>query len=188
MTGEPVEVFCDAGISPASMTSPTSSDLQPTLVGRIVILIPSADYGFIEQLREGILNKKGHPSSDLLEGVAVEKARRICLEKKLSSFTILTDSLSSANTARFPEVKWLEAGRLQLASLFLQRIVNRARYLRHSSRKVVSRAPPNEVQKDAFRLFNAQKLEFQLSKSALWNKIQSEIASANGSGQERLED
>ncbi len=187
MPVEAVDVYCDAGISPASMQSPITSTLQPTLVGRIVILIPSIDYGFIEQLREGIMNKKGNPSSDLLEAAAIEKARQICIEKKLSNFTILTDSLSSANAARFPEVKWLEPGRLQLASLFLQRIVNRARYLRSSSRKVITRAPPNEVQKDAFRLFSAEKLEFQLSKRALWNKVQSEIAAATGAGQERLQ-
>jgi len=38
-----------------------------------------------------------------------------------------------------------------------------------------------------FRLSNAEKLEFQLSKSALWNRIQAEIASAKDAGQERLQ-
>ena len=185
--GEPIEVYCDAGISPASMPSPTASALQPTLVGRIVIVIPALDFGFVEQLREGILNKKGHPSSDLLEAAAVAKAREICADKKLEDHIIFTDSLSSAKAAGRPDVRWLEPGRLHLASLFLQRIVNRARYLRRSSRKVIARAPLNEVQKDAFRLFNAGQLEFKLSKSALWNKIQSEIAAAEGRGQERLE-
>jgi len=184
---EPVEVYCDARISPASMQSPTASALQPSLVGRIVILIPGHDYGYIEQLREGILNKKGHPSSDLLEKVAVERAKGICVEKKLSSFVILIDSLSSASATLVPEARWLEPGRLQLASLLLQRIVDRARYLRRSSRKVISRSQPNEVQKDAFRLFNAERLEFELSKSPLWNKIQAEIAMAKGIGQEHLE-
>jgi hypothetical protein len=169
------------------MESPTASQLQPTLVGRIVILAPALDYGFIEQVREGILNKKGNPSSDLLERHAVVKAREICVGKKLSNFVIYTDSVSSANAVVVPEVKWLEVGKLQLASLFLQRIVDRARYLRRSARKVITRAPPSEIQKDAFRLFNAQKLEFELSKSALWNKIQVEIVTAQGIGQEHLE-
>ena len=179
------EVYCDAGISPASMQSVTSSKLGPDLVGRIVVLIPSLDYGFIQQTRDGILNKKGRPSSNLLEAAAVNKARAICVEKKLANFVILTDSLSVVN-AKAPEVRWLETGRLQLASLLLQRIVNRARYLRQSSRKVIMRMPPGEVQRDAFRLFNAEELEFVLSRSPLWNKIQAEISKAEGSGQEHL--
>jgi len=85
-----------------------------------------------------------------------------------------------------PEVRWLETGKLQLASLLLQRIVNRARYLRQSSRKVIKRMPPGEVQRDAFRLFNAEELEFVLSRSPLWNRIQSEISKAEGLGQEHL--
>jgi hypothetical protein len=183
----PIEIYCDAGISPASMQSPTNSQLQPTLVGRIVILAPDLNYGFIEQIREGILTKKGHPSSDLLERVAVVRAKGICERKELSNFVIYTDSISAAKAAGVQEARWLESGRLQLASLLLQRVVDRASYLRRSARKVISRAPLNEVQKDVFRLFNAEKLEFELSKSALWNRIQTEIATARGSGQERLE-
>lgn len=181
-----VEVYCDAGISPASMQSPTASQLGPILVGRIVVVIPSLDYGFIRQTREGILNRKGHPSSNFLEATAVEKAKAICVEKKLANYVILTDSLSTVNATKMPEVRWLEMGRLQLASLLLQRIVDRARYLRQSSRKVITRMPPSDVQKDAFRLFKAEELEFVLSRSALWGKIQSEISKVEGTGQERL--
>ena len=179
------EVYCDAGISPASMLSVTTSQVGPALVGRMVVVIPSLDYGFIQQTRDGILNKKGRPSSSLLEIAAVEKAKTICVEKKLAKFVILTDSLSAVN-AKVPEVRWLETGKLQLASLLLQRIVNRARYLRQSSRKVIKRMPPGEVQRDAFRLFNAEELEFVLSRSPLWNRIQSEISKAEGLGQEHL--
>lgn len=187
MAGESIEVYCDAGVSPASMVSPTASDMLPKPVGRIVVLIPSIDYGYIEQSKEGVLTKKGNPDPALLEAIAIKKARQICSEKKLADFTILTGRTSSAKAARFPEVEWLGTGKLQLASLFLQRIMNRARYLRSSSRKVISRPRPNEVQRDVFRLFNAQRLEFKLSRSALWNKIQSEIESARGGGQERLQ-
>jgi hypothetical protein len=183
-TSEEAEVYCDAGISPASMQSATTSRLGSALVGRIVVVIPSLDYGFIQQTRDGILNKKGHPSSSLLEVAAVKKAKAICVEKKLVKFVILADSLSAMNEV--PEARWLETGKLQLASLLLQRIVNRARYLRQSSRKVITRMPPGEVQRDAFRLFNAEELEFVLSRSPLWNKIQAEISRAEGSGQEHL--
>lgn len=184
---EPVEVYCDVGISPASMPSPSSRHLQPTLVGRIVILIPALDFGLVQQVREGILNKKGNPSSNHIEILAVRKAKEICVGRSLANYVILTDILASAETTGVQEARWLEPGRLQLASLFLQRIVNRARYLRQSSRKVITRVQPNEVQRDEFRLFSAESLEFALSKSALWNKIQSEVAAAKGLGQEHLE-
>lgn len=187
MPTNPIEVFCDAGISPASMEGPTTSRIQPTLVGRIVLVVPMLDYGYIEQVNEGITSKKGNPSSNIVEVLAVRRAKEICAEKKLTNYVIYTDNTSAAETAAAPEIKWLEAGRLQLASLLLQRIVNRARYLRQSSRKVINRAPPNEAQRDAFLLFNAEKLEFKLSKSALWNKIQTDIAAARGAGQQRLE-
>ena len=176
---EEVEVFCDAGISPASMLNPTSSQKGPDLVGRSVVLIPSLNYGYIEQLREGILNRKGNPASNLVEILAIKKAKEICIANGLTSFVILTDSLSSTNTIGFQEGRWLEQGRLHLASLLLQRIINRARYLRHSSRKVVNRKPLDDLQADEFRLFNAEKLEFELSRSPLWNKIQAEISATN---------
>lgn len=178
-----VEVLCDAGISPASMLGPTSSELLPTLVlvGHIVIMIPALDYGYIEQTREGILNRRGNPSSTLVEILAIKRAKEISLEKELADYVILTDIQASFASTGVQEAKWLEPGRLNLPSLFLQRILDRAGYLRSSSRKVITRRPLDEVQKEVFRLFAAEKLEFELSKSALWNKIQSEISAAGRS-------
>jgi len=186
LANKTVEVYCDAGISPASMKSPTSGQLLPELVGRVIVVIPALDFCHIEQMKEGFRNKKDKPAIAALETIAVRRSKEICLQKGMANFTILTDSKSVASDSRIAEAQWLEPGRLQLASLLLQRIVNRAKYLRRSSRKVISRAPLTEVQKDAFRLFNAENLDFVLSRSAVWNKIQAEIAAATGAGQEHL--
>ena len=168
------------------MSSPTSSHLLPALVGRIVVLIPTLDYGYIEQVKEGFTNKKGNPAIDLLEKMAVRRAKAICVEKNLVGFVILTDSQAAADPQDIPEVKWLEYEKLQFASLFLQRIINRARYIRRSGRKTINRPPVTTLQKEQFDLFNAERQEFELPKSPLWTKIQTEIANRVGVGQERL--
>jgi hypothetical protein len=102
-----IEVLCDAGISPAAMLGPTSSELLPTLalVGRLVIMIPVLDYGYIEQVKEGILNRRGNPDSNIVEVLAVKKAKEICIEKHLSDFVILTDI--QASTTGVQEARWL---------------------------------------------------------------------------------
>ena len=186
MRQEPVEVYCDAGISPAELVTPTRSRISSTLTGRIIVLIPSLDYGCIEQVKEGFSTKKGNPSPNLLEVMAVRKGRDICVEKRLDNFVILTDISSIDAIPDVPEVRYLEPGRLQLASLFLQRIIDRPRYLRRSSRKSITRPPPDRIQNEIFRLFTAERSEFKLSESPLWNRIQTQIAAAKGVGQERL--
>ncbi len=156
------------------------------MVGRIVVIIPALDYGSIEQVGEGLTTKKGNPSPNLLEMLAIRRTREICLRKNLKDFVILTDMESLKNLIDIPEAKYLEPGRLQLASLFLQRIINRARYVRRSARKSINRPPPDRIQTEIYHLFNSEKTEFRLSESALWNRIQSQIIAAKGTGQERL--
>jgi hypothetical protein len=95
------------------------------------------DFELIQQVREGILNKKGNPSSNLVEILAVRRAKEICVGRNVTKYAILTDISAPAERTGVQEARWLESGRLQLASLFLQRIVNRAKYLRQSSRKVI---------------------------------------------------
>ena len=103
----PTEVYCDAGISPASMPTPDTSTLEPVLVGRIVVLIPDLDYGYIEQVDEGITDKKGNPSSNFIEILGIRRAREICLQKKLGDFVILTDLITETETTGVPEARWL---------------------------------------------------------------------------------
>ncbi len=176
-----LEVYCDGSVSPARMNSLTSSNLDTAFVGRIVVLIPELDFGSVKKIKEGAMTANGNPASTQVEILAVKRAKDICVEKQLREYVILTDNSTAAQHSAVEEVQWLDPGKLHYASLFLERIMNRARYLRQSSRKVVTRAEPNKLQAELFQLFNADKTEFQLSKSLLWNKIQMEMSAVSSS-------
>jgi len=175
-----VEVYCDGSLSPAKMENLMSSAVSSKFVGRIIVLIPQLDYGVIEQIKGGILTSKGNPDSTQVEALAAKRAKEICYEKGLSNYVVLTDSQGVVNSG-IEGVKYLKPGSVHYASLFLDRIMKRARYLRHSSRKIVSRAKPNRLQEELFRMFTSNKSEIQLSKNLLWQKIQMELAVADDS-------
>src|SRR2546422_2941950 len=158
------------------MDSLTSSGLDRIFTGRIAVLIPQLNYGFLAKVSEGAVTVKGDPDSTQIEIAAVRRAKEICFDKGIAEYVILTDNSSASKQAGVKEAEWLEPGRVNYASLFLERIMKRARYLRQSSRKVSSRAAPNKLQAELFQMFNADKLEFQLSDSLLWIKIQMEMA------------
>ncbi len=145
-------------------------------MGRVAVLIPDIDYGMVEQVKEGVTNARGNPASTQMEIQAVREAKKVCESRSLVGYVILTDSQGAAEESGVPEARWLEPGRLHFASLFLDRIMGRARYLRQSSRKVISRAKPNRLQAELFEMFIAERTEFQLSKSLLWAKIQMEMS------------
>ncbi len=156
------------------MENLASSKVSDTFVGRIIVLIPQLDYGILEQVKEGILISKGNPDSTRVEIMAARRAKEICNEKGITNCTVLTDSLGAAGHSGIDGVKFLETGRVHYASLFLDRILSRAQYLRHSSRKVLNRAQPNQLQEELYRMFVSDRYEIQLSKSSLWQKIQME--------------
>jgi hypothetical protein len=161
------------------MENLASSKVVGTFVGRIIVLIPQLDYGLLEQVKEGILTTKGSPDSTHVEILAAKRAKEICDEKGIANYAILTDSLGAAEQSKIDGIRYLEPGRVHFASLFLDRIMNRARYLSHSSRKVLNRAKPNKLQEELYQMFSSDKHEIQLSKNLLWQKIQMEIPVAD---------
>jgi len=170
-----IEVYSDGSVSPAIMENLTSSQVSSTFVGRIIVLIPHLDYGILEQVKEGIITSKGNPDSTNVEILAARRAKEICNQRGIANYTILTDNLGVAEHSGIDGVRFLETGKVHYASLFLDRILSRARYLRHSSRKVLNRATANQLQEELYRMFVSEKHEIQLSKSLLWQKIQMEI-------------
>ena len=72
-------------------------------------------------------------------------------------------------------MKWLEANRIHFASLFLDRIMKRARYVRQSKRKVSNSLKVNRLQLEIYQMFIADKHDFKLSTNMLWQKIQMEM-------------
>jgi hypothetical protein len=131
----PVSVYCDGSISPASMEDAQSSRLLTELAGRIAILIPELDYGLIEQVRSNLTTKDGNPASTQLEFFAITRAEEIINGKK---YVIFSDCVGAVELTKSEKAKFLPLGRPHYGSLFLHRILTRARYLRHSSRKVLT--------------------------------------------------
>src|SRR5712692_5100072 len=129
---DPVDVYCDGSVSPATMENLASSKVSTMFVVRIAVLIPQLDYGILEKVKEGILTSKGNPDSTGVEILATKRAKELCEERGISNYTILTDSLGAANQSGTERVRYLEPGKIHFASLFLDRILSRAQYLRHS--------------------------------------------------------
>lgn len=169
-----VEVYCDGSVSPAKMDNIISSSVDSKFLGRVAILIPELDFGLLEKIREGALTPKGNPASTQMEILALRRGSAICIEKEIKDYVLLTDSQGAPATSEIQQAKWLEPGRLHYASMFLERIMNRGRYLRHS-RKVMCRMPANRLQEEIFRMFEADKVDFRLSENLLWNKITMEM-------------
>jgi ribonuclease HI len=153
----------------------TSSKVISTFTGRIAILVPDKDFGFIESSTSNAVTAKGNPASTQMEILAVIRAKEISEQKGFENYVILTDNKGAFEQSGVAEARWLEEGRKHYASLFLERIMNRAGYLRQSSRKVINRAKPNRLQEEILRMFQAERLEFRLSDSMLWRKIQMEM-------------
>lgn len=177
---EEIEVYCDASVSPAIMDGLTSSKVTNKFVGRILVLAPSKDFGLIESSTTHAIAPKGNPALTQMEIHAVARAKEISDGKGFGRYIILTDNQSAFEHSGIAEVRYLEPGRIHFASLFLQRIMNRASYLRKSSRKVINRAAPNRLNEEELRLFRVVQLEFKLSESMIWTKIQMEMAARDG--------
>src|SRR5437879_4531637 len=159
-----VEVFCDGSVSHAQMESPTESSVAENLVGRVLIIIPTLDFGLMESVNEGVTTPKGKPASTQVELLAIRRAQRISEEKGMKEYVIYSDNIEAVRQAESEHVVWLEAGRIHFASLFLHRVLARGRYLRHSERKITKRTPTTAAQEEIFQLFLAKNAEFQLSK------------------------
>lgn len=153
----------------------TSSKVTDKFTGRIVVLVPDKDFGYIESSTINAVTEKGNPASTQMEILAARRAKEISEQKGFENYVILTDNQGAFEQSGIPEVRWLESGKIHFASLFLARIMNRAGYLRQSSRKVIKRAKPNRLQEEILLMFQAERLEFKLSESMLWNKIQMEM-------------
>lgn len=172
----PVPVYCDGSISPASMEDAQSSGLLAELTGRIAVLIPELDYGLIEQAKSNLTTEDGNPASTQLEFFAIMRAEVITKERiEGKNYVIFSDCLGAVELAKSERVKFLPLGRPHYGSLFLHRILTRARYLRHSARKVLNRAPLTPLQNEQYRLFREERSEFKLTDSLLWTKILEEI-------------
>ena len=168
-------VYCDGSISPSSMNDPITSNLGTAQVGRILVLMPEGNFGWIEQLKESLLNKRGNPDSVRSEYLAIERAVELCHKLGVEKFVVLSDCVEAVKKSNREEVSVIPNERFHYAGIFLERILSRAAYLRSSYRIVKNRSPLNPFQKELFELFNAPEKSFKLSESFLWMKMKTQL-------------
>jgi hypothetical protein len=157
------------------MESPKESSVGENLVGRILVVIPSLDFGLMETVTDNVTTSKGKPASTQVELLAIRRAVKISEEKGLKDYVVYSDNVEAVRQAESQHAQWLEVGRIHFASLFLHRVLTRGRYLRHSARKITKRTPTTAAQDEIFQLFLAKSSEFKLSKSHLWNRIKGDL-------------
>ena len=58
-----LEVHCDASVSPSIMEGLTSSRVTELFTGRIAILVPEKDFGYLERSTANAITPKGNPAS-----------------------------------------------------------------------------------------------------------------------------
>ena len=168
-------IYCDASISPATMSNPLSSQIGTRYVGRIVLICRELDYGKIEQVDDGVLTKEGNPASQQLEVAAIDRALEEFSDKQDQDYEVFSDNIQAVDSAESEHVKFVPIGEFHPASAFLARVMNRPQYLRSSSRKVTLRTVLTPMQKEIFEYFQAKELTFRLSERLVWKKIVSEL-------------
>lgn len=158
------------------MSSPTLSAVTNEFYGRVCVLIPSRDFGLVERFTEGVLTKKGNPDTTNSEYVSVVRALEVCRMNGFGRFVVYNDSQGAVAKANLSEVKWLPSGEFNPASAFLYRVLDRAGYIRGSGRKITRRMPPTPAQLEIYDLFQGDRKQFKLSESAVWAKLQADLA------------
>jgi hypothetical protein len=165
-----VHAYCDGSISDAVLIDPVRSRLSGKYVARLLVVIPTCDLGLIEQRQSDILTRRGTPNSVFAEELAIRKAIEFCMDRKVGEFVVYSDCEGAITNVNDPRVCWASRKDLYLPNTYFDRILRRAAYLRRSEGKVKKRKP-TEMHQEIFDLLQAERQEFQLSKSLLWTEI-----------------
>lgn len=166
-----VHVYCDGSITNADMLGPLESCMTDTFVGRVMVLVPERDLGYIAQRREGLLTKRGTPNSVLVEEFAIRAALRFAERHELPDFTVFSDCTGAIATVNDSRVQWADREALYLPNAFFDKVLKRAGYLRQTRDKVGQRRDVEPYQVEIFELFCAPDREFRLSESPLWERV-----------------
>lgn len=165
-------VYCDGSITNAEMLGPFESRMTETYVGRVMVLVPERDVGYIAQRRDGLVTRRGTPNSVYVEELAIRAALEFAAQHKLDEFEVYSDCRGAIDTVGDPRVRWASRERLYLPNAFFDKVLGRAGYLRQSARKVATRRKAEPYQVEIFDLFCAPGREFRLSESALWTRVE----------------
>jgi hypothetical protein len=165
-----IEAFCDGSVSPSVMEGVTSSRGSDLHVGRIAVLIPALDLGYVEKTTKGVLTQKGNPDPLPMEMLAVRRAREILIERGIEPHVIFSDNREVVNRQAVSYV-WRK---LNPAGILLERLMQRGGYLRQSAGKFRTRRT-SPIHEEILRLFNTDKGQFLLSQSLVWKEIEMKL-------------
>jgi hypothetical protein len=173
---EPTSIFCDGSISNAVLTDPFTSELRDEFVGRVIVLVPSQDYGLIEQVRQGVVTPRGTPNSVAVEALAIRSALTVGAALRAIDHVVFSDCREAVRALGDQRVEWRCREQMYLPNSFFDKVLRRASYLRQSSKRGVKRRNPiSDHQQEVFELFNASRREFRLSDSALWARVTQDV-------------
>lgn len=170
----PIHVYCDGSITNADMLGPYESSITNTYVGRVMVLVPARNLGYIAQHREGVVTRRGTPDSSYVEELAIRAALGVATRLGLEEVEVFSDCEGAVGRVADPRVRWASRESLYLPNAYFDKVLGRAGYLRKSAGKVGQRRKVEPHQVEAFELFRAPEREFRLSESALWARVQSD--------------
>ena len=182
-----MEVYCDGGIWGGILTDAFSAK-HSDFVGRTAVVIPVLDYGVVETFHDSDSNfglaprfidslalPNGHENSFYAEMIALRRADEARKRNGLQdNFVIFTDNGGVIKESGLPYVKVIPAERFHFADEYLYKMRSRAGYVRRSMDKVKFRRPITPINEEIARLMTAERVEFRLSESPLFQKFKSE--------------
>ena len=169
-TGESalVEAYCDGGIWQGVMTDAVTA-YASDYVGRTAVVIPDLNYGVVECFHDSLVLANGHEDVFHAEVTAVKHADDACRRKELrEGFVIYSDNGGAVRESNLPE------GKFHFADEYLTKMRSRAGYVRRSTGNLSFRHPTSPINEEIKRLMTAERIEFQLSDSPLFQKFKLE--------------
>ena len=178
-----VEVYCDGGIWQGVMTDAVTA-YASDYVGRTAVVIPDLNYGVVECFHDSLVLANGHEDVFHAEVTAVKHADDACRRKELrEGFVIYSDNGGAVRESNLSYVQLIPEGKFHFADEYLTKMRSRAGYVRRSTGNVSFRHPTSPINEEIKRLMTAERIEFQLSDSPLFQKFKSEGRGYSGSSE-----
>jgi hypothetical protein len=186
-SGKPVEVYCDGGVWQGVMTDAVTAHASD-FVGRTAVVIPELDYGVVKtfydsdpsfglapRFIDSLALPNGHENSFYAEMMAVRHADEACKRNGLKDgFVICTDNGGAVKESKLLYVQHIPPERHHPADEYLYKMRSRAGYVRRSTGKVKYRRPVSPINAEIERLMKAERVEFRLATSPLYQKFKAE--------------
>jgi len=168
--------------------SDTMNAQTSKFVGRTAVVIPELDYGIVERFydsdsRFGLSSRffdslalpNGHENGFYAEVMAVRHADEARKRNGLSEgFVIYTDNGGAVKETHLSYIQLIAPHEWHPADEYLYKMRSRAGYVRRSMTTVKRRRPPTPINDEIASLMMAERIEFKLSESPLFQKFKAE--------------